>query len=149
MKNKLKVEDHNDDHNHGLEILKAVAQAWYWHSGSSRTTASEFDALRLNFKRKPTRFKLEAINKPKDTTVPNQAVRWDFRQSLLDSYEIVSLSKRLETGLVMDPDQLAESENLKLSRKRRKESKNSLRNLFGRMSSSRFSDAEVPQEERT
>ncbi|KAF7135249.1 hypothetical protein RHSIM_Rhsim08G0177900 [Rhododendron simsii] len=147
MKNKLEVEE--NVHNHDLEILRAVAQAWYGHSGSSRTTSNEFDALRLHFKRKPTRFKLEAMKKPKDMTVPNHKVRWDFGQSLLDSYEIVSLSKRIETGLVMDHDQLAELESSRLSRKRRKESNNSLRKLFGRMSSGRFSDAEVPQEETT
>ncbi|KAH7865036.1 hypothetical protein Vadar_001479 [Vaccinium darrowii] len=145
MKNKLQLEE--NDNIHDLEILKAVAQAWHGRSGSSRTTANEFDTHRLSFKSKPTRFKLEAMNKPKDTVL-NHGVHWDFGQSLLDSYELVSLSKRLEAGLVLDHE-FSELENSRLSRKRRKESKNSLRNLFGKMSSGRFSDAEATQEEGT
>ncbi|RDX86722.1 hypothetical protein CR513_31916, partial [Mucuna pruriens] len=81
-----------------LEVLKAVAQAWYSHSGTSKPM-SEFDAHRRNFKGKPSRFKLEAFNKPptfsKDTY-------WDFQHSLWDSYELVTVSRRIETGLALD-----------------------------------------------
>ncbi|WCJ35054.1 hypothetical protein M5689_016323 [Euphorbia peplus] len=32
-----------------IEILKAVAQAWLCHSGSSRKSTNEYDAYRRNF----------------------------------------------------------------------------------------------------
>ncbi|XP_022737371.1 uncharacterized protein LOC111290354 [Durio zibethinus] len=99
MKKKLELED---DHNKDLEIIKAVAQAWHCHSSCSRST-NEFDAYRRNFKGKPSRFKLEAMSKSsvkaKDyIATPN----WDFGQSLWDSYELVTVAKKLETGLVFD-----------------------------------------------
>ncbi|KAK9278572.1 hypothetical protein L1049_028144 [Liquidambar formosana] len=140
MKKELEVEDE-----HELEILKAVAQAWHGHSGNSRPT-NEFDAYRQNFKSKPTRFKLEAMNKAvaKDRAA---SANWDFRQSLWDSYEIVTLSKRLEAGLVLDhPFSRVDDSNRVI--RRRKESKHSLRNLF-RGSSRRLDEASVPQEDDT
>ncbi|KAK6924776.1 hypothetical protein RJ641_009102 [Dillenia turbinata] len=114
-----------------VEILKTVAQAWISHSGSSKPT-NEFDAYRLNFKHKPSRFKLEAVNKPLMADSFRSAATWDFGRSLLDSYEIVAVSKRLEAGLVFD-DPFSD-ESIRVMR-RRKESKNSLRNLFNRTSS--------------
>ncbi|KAL6997091.1 hypothetical protein U1Q18_007213 [Sarracenia purpurea var. burkii] len=133
-KKKPEVED--DDHD--LEILKAVAQAWYGRSGSSRTT-TEFDALRLNFKNKPSRFKLEATNNVSTKAGAAAGAHWDFGQSLWDSYEIVSVSKRLESGLVLD-HQFSELDDPTLRRKRRKESKNSLRSLM-KVSSRKFNGA--------
>ncbi|PSS07735.1 Methylthioribose-1-phosphate isomerase, partial [Actinidia chinensis var. chinensis] len=143
MKKKLELEDHDD---HDLEILKAVAQAWHSHSGSSRT-ANEFDALRLNFKSQPTRFKLEATNKaPAKKDTPRRA-HWDFGLSLWDSFEIVSVSKRLEAGLVLE-HQFPELDDLSLRiKKRGTESDNSLRNLFNRLSSRRYNEAEIPRHE--
>ncbi|PQQ00460.1 uncharacterized protein Pyn_08151 [Prunus yedoensis var. nudiflora] len=95
MKKKLQPGDDRE-----LEILKAVAQAWYSHSSGSRPT-SEFDAHRRNFRgRLPSRFKLEAMRK--SASASNQVsgyAAWDFGQSLWDAYEIVAVSKRLETGL--------------------------------------------------
>ncbi|XP_059643868.1 uncharacterized protein LOC132285695 [Cornus florida] len=141
MKKKPELED--DEHE--LEILKAVAQAWQGHSSTSPPRATnEFDARRLNFKSKPTRFKLEAMSKPssaKDHGVAN----WDFGQSLLDSYEIVAVSKRLEEGLVLDHHSSLE-DTIRIN-KRRKESKNSLRSLFKQISSKRFKEADVPHQE--
>ncbi|KAK3227313.1 hypothetical protein Dsin_007175 [Dipteronia sinensis] len=141
-KKRLELDD--DHHQHELEIVKTVAQAWYGHSGSSRTT-NEFDAYRRNFRGQPSRFKLEAMNKlPSSSTAKD---RWDFRQSLWDSYEIVTVSKRLEAGLTLD-DQFTglDDQSRKLHRKC-KESKNSLRNLFNRLSSRRYNHYEVPGEE--
>ncbi|XP_057804269.1 uncharacterized protein LOC131019697 [Salvia miltiorrhiza] len=107
------------------EILKAVAQAWHAHSGSSKAAAdtSEFETRRMYFKGKPSRFKLEAMRR---ATKRDEC--WDFAQSLWDSYEIISVSKKLEAGMLLehpfsDPPT-------------RKESNNSLRNLFNKMSSS-------------
>lgn len=58
MKNKPEIED--DDHY--LEILKAVAQAWQSHTGSSKP-ATEFAAHRRNCRNNPSRFKNEAVRK--------------------------------------------------------------------------------------
>ncbi|KAL8465586.1 hypothetical protein ACS0TY_034901 [Phlomoides rotata] len=123
----------NGDEEHDSEILKAVAQAWHAHSISSKAmTISESDAHRRFFKGKPTRFKLEATNV--NRTRPHDQC-WDFRQSLWDSYEIVSVSKKLETGLLMgDPFSAMNAV------RRRRESSHSLRSLFNRMSSRRFSE---------
>ncbi|KAL5718105.1 hypothetical protein ACHQM5_011044 [Ranunculus cassubicifolius] len=108
------------------EILKAVAQAWLGHSGTSRPT-NEFDAFRNNHKNKATRFKHEAaMKKLSKESSSISGSNWDFQQSLWDSYEIVTVSKRLEEGMVLDhPMSLADGRV-----KKRKESKNSLRSLL-------------------
>ncbi|MFS7894755.1 hypothetical protein Hanom_Chr00s002037g01690731 [Helianthus anomalus] len=110
-----------------LEIVKAVAQAWLGHTTTTSppSDSNEFDARRLNFKKKPTRFKQEAMTKPTRNNNHNYGLStsWDFKQSLWDSYEIVSVSRRLERGLLL------ENELGKVG-KRKKESRNSLRNIF-------------------
>lgn len=125
------------------EILKAVAQAWYGHSGSSKAAAaaatSEFDAHRMYFKGRPSRFKVEAMNSRASSRREASGRNWDFGQSLWDSYEIISVSKKLERGLALE-DQF--SEEKEKAKAKRKESKNSLRNLFNRMSSRRFNDVD-------
>lgn len=141
MKKKLELED--DDHE--LEILKAVAQAWYGHSGRSRPT-NEFDAHRRNFKSQPSRFRLEAMDKPSSSAnmETRSSANWDFRQSLWDSYELVTVSKMLEAGLLLDKPFSGLDDPVPVHRRRR-ESKNSLRNLFNRFSSRRFhEDHQVP-----
>lgn len=120
---KKKQEPHQDEQ-HDVEILKAVAQAWHGHSSSRRTTA-EFDAHRLNFKSKPSRFRLEAMNKATSRGYDGTG-SWDFSQSLWDSYEILNVSKKLETGLMLDHPL---DEPIRIGKKR-KESKNSLRNIM-------------------
>ncbi|KAK9108224.1 hypothetical protein Syun_024235 [Stephania yunnanensis] len=109
-------EEHHRQQQQELEILKAVAQAWHAHSGSCRTT-NEFEANRRQFKNKPTRFKAEASKSTslKNVTSSNingsssssssRSMNWDFGQSLWDSYEIVTVSKRLEETLVLDDHQ--------------------------------------------
>ncbi|KAJ1413214.1 hypothetical protein SESBI_19759 [Sesbania bispinosa] len=138
---KKRLQHQHEQHLHqDLEVLKAVAQAWYNHSGNSRPM-SEFDAHRRNFKGKPSRFKLEALNKPsiRDTI-------WDFRHSLWDPYELVTVSRRIETGLVLDNpfDDFCGSPPIQPRRK--PESKNSLRNLFNNLSSRRFNASKIPRE---
>ncbi|KAK3037516.1 hypothetical protein RJ639_030324 [Escallonia herrerae] len=105
VRKKPKQEDAEQQHD--LEILKAVAQAWHDHSINSNSTSrqmSEFDAHPMNFKSRPPRFKLEAMSKPSSSARDN-ASSWDFGQSLWDSYEIVTVSKKLEAGLVLDDHQ--------------------------------------------
>lgn len=139
MKKKLKVEDKQD-----LEILKAVAQAWHNRSSSSRPM-NEFDAYLRNFKGNPSRFKLEAMKKSSSANDSSHGATWDFGQSLCDSYEIVTLSRRLETGLLSD-NPFVELDSPSLVHRRRKESRHSLRNLFNRISSRRFTEADIPRE---
>lgn len=131
MKKKSELQD---DHHRHLEILKAVAQAWHSHTGSSKA-ATEFDAHRRNSRPTPSRFKLEAIRAR--SSVSDR--RWDFAQSLWDSYEIVTVSKKLEAGLVLDGDGFREADaGGGRSQRKKRESCNSLRNLFSRASSRRF-----------
>ncbi|KDP31026.1 hypothetical protein JCGZ_11402 [Jatropha curcas] len=146
MKNKNKSEQEEEAENeHHLEILKAVAQAWHAHSGTSRPT-NEHDAYRRNFQTKPSRFKLEAISRPWTGNYRVASGSWDFKQSLLDSYEIVTMTKKLERGLVLDHPFSGLDYQSRAPRKRR-ESKNSLRNLFNRMSWRRYKEADIPREE--
>lgn len=147
MKKRLEVEDEVINRRE-LEIIKAVAQAWYSHGGSTRPL-NEFDARKSSFRGKPSRFKLEAMKKKQSLANKNGSATssWDFGQSLWDSYEIVTVSKRLETGLVLDSS-FSELDNDSVRVHRRKsvkESKNSLRNLFNQMSSRRFNGANIPQ----
>ncbi|KAL2327046.1 hypothetical protein Fmac_020473 [Flemingia macrophylla] len=129
-----------------LEVLRAVAQAWYSHSGSSKPM-SEVEAHRRNFKGKPSRFKLEAFNKPPTSS---KDTYWDFQHSLWDSYELVTVSRRIETRLTLDNpfDEFCGSTPI-IQRKPKPESKNSLRNLFNFMSSRRFSTLNIPHNDDT
>ncbi|KAF3951915.1 hypothetical protein ACB098_04G138300 [Castanea mollissima] len=139
MKKKPEVEDKQD-----LEILKAVAQAWHSHSSSSRPM-NEFDAHLRNIKGNPSRFKLEAMRKSSSANDSSHGATWDFGQSLCDSYEIVTLSRRLETGLLSD-NPFVELDSPSRVHRRHKESRHSLRNLFNRISSRRFTEADIPRE---
>ncbi|PON72291.1 hypothetical protein PanWU01x14_066820 [Parasponia andersonii] len=146
MKKRLEVEDEVDKKRE-LEIIKAVAQAWYSHGGSTRPL-NEFDARKNSFRGKPSRFKLEAMKKVSSANKSGSTTSsWDFGQSLWDSYEIVTVSKRLETGLVLDSPffELDNHEPVRVHRRKSiKESKNSLRSLFNQMSSRRFDEAKIP-----
>ncbi|KAK3001176.1 hypothetical protein RJ639_020850 [Escallonia herrerae] len=59
--------------------------------------------VKLDYSRRPSRFKLEALSKP--SSARDNAASWDFEQSLWDSYEIVTVLKKLEAGLVLDDHQ--------------------------------------------
>lgn len=152
------IEDNNSHHPHDHEIIKAAAQAWHAHQTSSRPATSEFDARRLNFKARPTRFAVEAMRKATsnkeqldynngDIVSSGDDSKWDFGQSLWDYYEIVTVAKRLEVGLLLDhPFTSSLDEPIRIGKKKvHKESKNSLRNLFSRISSKRFSGDDVPR----
>jgi hypothetical protein len=138
MKKKKKEEAIEDYDQQNLEIIKAVAQARLSHSATSSSSSStnEFDAHRLKFISRPSRFKLQSqIESSKQTP-------WDFGQSLWDSYEIVNVSRKLEAGLLLDygldhePSQSQSQIPVK-----KKESKNSLRNLLNLKSSRRFDES--------
>ncbi|XP_058070513.1 uncharacterized protein LOC131219411 [Magnolia sinica] len=138
----MKKEAREDDHE--VEVLKAVAQAWHGRSGSPRPM-KELDTEHSHYNRvrSCSRFKLEAINiVSKELSSSKNSSRWDFSQSLWDSYEIVTLSKKLEAGLVLDHPMDGSGP---ATRKRRRESKNSLRNLFHRISSKRIDDLNIPR----
>ncbi|RWW11301.1 hypothetical protein BHE74_00046266 [Ensete ventricosum] len=118
---------------HELELLKAVAQAWHSQSGNPNQT-DEFHARRASSShRQPTRFKLEAVA----MAARAAESQWDFAHSLWDSYEIVTLSKKLEANVALDDVHPGRSPpESGRPDKRTRESKNSLRNLIHRSSSS-------------
>nr|KAJ0228149.1 hypothetical protein LSAT_V11C100011580 [Lactuca sativa] len=131
---------------HELEIVKAVAQAWLGHTTTTSPPSStnEFDTRRLSFKIKPTRFKLEKPSSWNNSNNNSNSIStsWDFTQSLWDSYEIVAVSRRLESGLLLENefDESSKGQTQGQSSKRKKESKNSLRNILNRTSSRRFDE---------
>ncbi|KAJ8440338.1 hypothetical protein Cgig2_012774 [Carnegiea gigantea] len=120
-----------------LELRKAVAQAWHSHLNKAKVATSEFDARKLNFQTKPSRFNLEAMNRLKANEEARRA-KWEFYQSLWDSYEIVAVSKKLETGLILDYrfEDVKRIDEMNRKVRRGRESKNSLRNLFNMVSAS-------------
>lgn len=121
---------------HELEILKAVAQARQGRAGSTAKATSEFDAHRLKFAPKPSRFRIEAMKLRTERGRVSRVIShdWDFGRSLLDAFEIVAVSKRIEQGgLVLEKEM--EADGLSRRKLKRGESKNSLRNLFNRVSS--------------
>lgn len=118
------------DENRELEVLKAVAQAWHGHSGNPRPT-TEFDAPRFeNSRNSPSRFRREAEK-------VESSSNWDFSRSLWDSYEIVSVSKQIESNN-LDRHQMFDepigsnlnSSSSSSSSSLRKEKKNSLWKLL-------------------
>uniref|UniRef100_A0A0D9YUF3 Uncharacterized protein n=1 Tax=Oryza glumipatula TaxID=40148 RepID=A0A0D9YUF3_9ORYZ len=109
-----------------VELLKAVAQAWHAQSGNPR--ALEAAAIR-----------------DRDTRGGGGGERaWDFAQSLWDTYELVAVARRLESGLVLadhHPGAAAAQERAATTRegggggvKRARESSRSLRSIFLRSS---------------
>lgn len=124
-----------------LELLKAVAQAWHSLTGNPKPT-KEFDAQKSCFKCRPSRFKVEAMS----MASKEGAAHWDFAQSLWDSYEIVTLSKKLEANLALDHPMSPPPDSGHRIGKRTRERRHSLRNLFNRSPSKRFDDV-VPRDE--
>ncbi|XP_015622722.1 uncharacterized protein [Oryza sativa Japonica Group] len=151
-----------------VELLKAVAQAWHAQSGNPRAVASaaaqgadddgggggvsSSGTRRAGVggpgRRRPSRFKLEAAAiRDRDTRGGGGGERaWDFAQSLWDTYELVAVARRLESGLVLadhHPGAAAAQERAATTRegggggggvKRARESSRSLRSIFLRSS---------------
>ena len=139
-----------------VELLKAVAQAWHAHSGNPRPSrASETGGddrdspgaggarTRAGASRhRPSRFKLEAMAAA--AAPPREAAR-DFARSLWDTYELVSVARKLESGLVIADHAAAaptvpRGGDARGAGKRAKESGRSLRSLFLRSTSRRFGE---------
>ncbi|XVF20496.1 hypothetical protein REPUB_Repub12eG0005500 [Reevesia pubescens] len=80
-----------------LAMVKAAAWAWYQHgSGSEGKLMREFDITRTQRSSRPSRYKLEAMRKNSMEQGSKTPTPIPTNNSLLDSYEIESISKRLD-----------------------------------------------------
>lgn len=136
----MKMLDQDNDQagaaKHELEIIKAVAQAWLGHTNCPNFT-NEFETRIAKFKTSPSRFKTEASTR-RHNGRGGGIGGWDFNKSLWDPYEIVAVTKKLEDGMVVVDREFLDPYCPRNSPKRRRESKNSLRSLFGQLSLTRF-----------
>uniref|UniRef100_A0A0E0DGX6 Uncharacterized protein n=1 Tax=Oryza meridionalis TaxID=40149 RepID=A0A0E0DGX6_9ORYZ len=128
-----------------LRAALAVAQGADNDGGgvnSSGTRRAGVGGLR----RRPSWFKLEAAAaiRDRDTRGGDGGERaWDFAQSLWDTYELVAVARKLESGLVLadhHPGAAATREGGGGGVKRARESSRSLRSMFFRSSSRRFDE---------
>ncbi|GJN21478.1 hypothetical protein PR202_gb08957 [Eleusine coracana subsp. coracana] len=134
-----------------LELLKAVAQAWHAQSGNPRPSRAAEKSREEHVgarpragaaRYRPSRFKLEAMaaaaSPATESPAPSERP-WDFTRSLWDTYELVSVARKLESGLVIaDYADDAPPAAVGVSRgegKRGRESRRSLRRLLLRPSS--------------
>ncbi|XP_074556911.1 uncharacterized protein LOC141812860 [Curcuma longa] len=117
-------QQHEEESEPSVELLKAVAQAWHAQSGNPKPT-DEFHARRhSSAHRRPSRFKLEAA------ALASSNANWDFTQSLWDSYEIVTLSKKLEEVDLETDRKHHVVRSSGRTGKRSRENKHSVRSLF-------------------
>ncbi|KAJ4706663.1 Tetratricopeptide repeat-like superfamily protein [Melia azedarach] len=89
-----------------LSLVKAAAWAWYQRgSGSDGKPIGEFDITRTHrVLDRPSRYKLEAMKiaaaaaaqEPQVSTTPDPSNTTDTEYSLLDNFEVQSISKRLD-----------------------------------------------------
>jgi hypothetical protein len=135
-----------------VELLKAVAQAWYAHSGNPRPSRTDDDgvgARRVGAQRyRPSRFKLEAAAA---AAAAQRRRSWDFAQSLWDTYELVTIAQRIESSLAIIDEAAAAPTQRAVADdgarrgggggKRPREGRRSLRSLFHRSSSRRFEES--------
>ncbi|KAJ0239717.1 Uncharacterized protein HA466_0233120 [Hirschfeldia incana] len=141
MRKKREAKDENEEEEKKrkiVELKKAAAQAWLSHSQTSKSTVLEFEARRKHafVKGKPSRFKMEALSTTKKHHHHHHPsfLDWEYGQSLWDSYEILSVSKKLERALTLEEHTFSADKAIK---KKNRDSRNSLRSLFSR-SSKRF-----------
>ncbi|KAJ3696999.1 hypothetical protein LUZ61_000704 [Rhynchospora tenuis] len=122
-----------------LEIVKAAAQAWLAHAANPKSGSKESEMRKDTFMRRPSRFWLEAVKLSKQREKEAQSA-WNFSHSLWDPYEIVAVSKRLETGLLLEHVPPVPFASRAESRtKRGRESSNSFRKLLRKSWSRRVS----------
>ncbi|XP_038906944.1 uncharacterized protein LOC120092810 [Benincasa hispida] len=89
----------------GLAAVKAAAWAWYQHgSGSESKPVREFGLTRPITVPKPSRYKLEASRSQSLLIEDNSQTPKLHNNSLLDSYEIASISRRLSD--LLDPSDI-------------------------------------------
>lgn len=97
--------------------VKAAAWAWYQHgSGSEGTPAREYDAARPRHVPRPSRYKLEAMrSKAKEGKIllghnySKSNTQTTTNVSLLDEYEIQSISRHLDSLI----DQYSDNEDFR------------------------------------
>ncbi|KAL1201239.1 hypothetical protein V5N11_031023 [Cardamine amara subsp. amara] len=138
-KREAKDDKEEEEKKKRVELMKAAAQAWLSHSQTSKRTVLEFEAKRKQafVKGKASRFKTEALS-TKHHHHPS-FLNWEFGQSLWDSHEILSVSKKLERELTLEEHSSLSSDNgYKMKKKKNRKSRNSLRSLFARSSSGSF-----------
>ncbi|XP_061352791.1 uncharacterized protein LOC133297640 [Gastrolobium bilobum] len=100
-----KPQDRTDE----LAIVKAAAWAWYQHgSGSKRKAMSEFHVTRTQRAFRPSRYKLEAMRMTKEA---NEGPSIHTNKSLLDTYEIQSISRQLERLIESGHNKLGNGNN--------------------------------------
>lgn len=81
--------------------MKAAAWAWHQHnSGSKGKTITEFHATVTRHEPRPSRYKLEAMRTATEAREGSSNIH-ARKPSLLDEYEVQSISRRLD-GLVED-----------------------------------------------
>ncbi|KAJ1696664.1 hypothetical protein LUZ63_005176 [Rhynchospora breviuscula] len=138
MKQKLPEKNNSEDPT--LEIVKAAAQAWLAHAAHPKSATKESEMRKDTFMRRPSRFQLEVLKLSKQREKEAQSA-WILSHSLWDPYEIVAVSKRLETGLVLEhvpPVPFANRAESARFTKRGRDSTNSLSKLFRKSWSRRF-----------
>ncbi|CAL4886939.1 unnamed protein product [Urochloa decumbens] len=137
-----------------VELLKAVAQAWHAQSGNPRPSRAaggdDSDGTgtlpRAGAARhRPSRFKLEAMAAASAAAAAptREKAAWDFTQSLWDTYELVAVARKLESGLDIADHAAAPAPAPAVPRgagKRVRESGRRLRSLFLRSTSRRFKE---------
>lgn len=82
-----------------LALVKAAAWAWYQHgSGSEGKPMRELDVTRTHQAPRPSRYKLEAMRLMMEDTMEGSETSSPSQtdNSLLDTYEIESISKQLD-----------------------------------------------------
>uniref|UniRef100_A0ACD5YW28 Uncharacterized protein n=1 Tax=Avena sativa TaxID=4498 RepID=A0ACD5YW28_AVESA len=142
-----------------VELLKAVAQAWYAHSGNprpSRAVAADDEGAGVGARHagarryRPSRFKLEAAAA---AAAAQRRRSWDFAQSLWDTYELVAVAQKIESSLAIideaaaaPPPRVVADEGATRGGgggggKPPREGRRSLRSLFHRSSSRRFEES--------
>ncbi|KAJ4761968.1 Methylthioribose-1-phosphate isomerase [Rhynchospora pubera] len=138
---KQKLPEKNNTEDPALEIVKAAAQAWLAHAAHPKSATTESEMRKDTFMRRPSRFQLEVLKLSMQREKEAQSA-WNFSHSLWDPYEIVAVSKRLETGLVLEhvpPVPFASRAESGRFTKRGRESTNSFRKLFRKSWSRRVS----------
>ncbi|KAJ9147249.1 hypothetical protein P3X46_029429 [Hevea brasiliensis] len=128
-----------------LSTVKAAAWAWYQHGSGSNEgkPINEFAVTRTRQAYRPSRYKLEAMKVVEECSIeessqsPNEAIPVHTdSNSLLDAYEIESISKRLDcliesSNMFCDRDNVYGDARQKNSRSAiKKNNKNILRGLW-------------------
>lgn len=92
-----------------LAAVKAAAWAWYQHgSGTEGKAVCEFDATRTRRATRPSRYMLEAMKMDKEV---KEGPHIHTKKSLLDAYEIESISRQLDNLMESKHNKLLDNGN--------------------------------------